>query len=62
MRLTPPTQNIFYLSIVLAIVALIVYVLGLATVLPLPLSFHLAFWLVAVAWAAITAGVAFKGV
>jgi len=63
MRLTPPTKNVFFFSVLLAVLALIVYVLGLFGIFGgVPLALHIAFWLAGLAWIAVAAGVALKGV
>ncbi|HUW72601.1 MAG TPA: hypothetical protein VMW05_00985 [Methyloceanibacter sp.] len=63
LRLTPPTKNIFYLSTLCAIVAFVLYLLGVFggvgggfPMLPI------AFWVAMLAWGLMTAGVAMKGV
>ncbi|WP_141700509.1 hypothetical protein [Methyloceanibacter superfactus] len=60
MRLTPPTRYVFFSSVVLAVAALVLYVLGLFQVIDG--AAHFAFWVAFVAWLAMTAGVAAKGV
>jgi hypothetical protein len=60
MRLTPPTQTIFYLSVFLALVALVFYFLGVFGVLVGTLTY--AFWLAIAGWLAMTVGVTWKGV
>jgi hypothetical protein len=63
-RLTPPTKNIFYLSVLLGIMAIILYVLGLFGVIGGGFAgvAHYAFWSALLGWAVMTAGVAMKGV
>ena len=59
-RLTPPTKMIFNISVVLGVIALLLYfinVFGIFTV-----SMNLAFWVAATAWGVMTAGVCMKGV
>jgi hypothetical protein len=59
-RLTPPTKMVFNISVVLGVIALILYfvnVFGIATI-----SMNIAFWIAAAAWGLMTAGVAMKGV
>ena len=59
-RLTPPTKVVFNISIVLGVIALILYfvnVFGIAAI-----SMNLAFWIAAAAWGVMTAGVCMKGV
>ena len=59
-KLTPPTKMVFNISVVLGVIALILYfvnVFGMATI-----SMNLAFWLAAAAWGVMTAGVCMKGV
>jgi hypothetical protein len=63
-RLTPPTKNVFYLSVVCAVVAIVLYVLGVAGIIGggfLAVA-HFAFWIGILAWALLLAGVAMKGV
>lgn len=60
MRLTPPTNYVFFSSVVLALAALALYFLdafGFAENV-----LHFAFWVAMVAWFAISAGVVAKGV
>ena len=59
-RLTPPTKMVFNISVVLGVIALILYfvnVFGIATI-----SMNIAFWIAAGAWGLMTAGVCMKGV
>jgi hypothetical protein len=56
MRLTPPTKNVFWISVVVAVVGLIAK-LGLVGFLA-----PYAFWLVLVAFVLLVLGVAMKGV
>ena len=59
-RLTSPTKMIFNISVILGVIALILYfviVFGVAAI-----SMHLAFWVAAAAWAVLMAGVCMKGV
>jgi len=59
-QLTPPTKMIFNISVVLGVIALILYfvnVFGVASI-----SMNLAFWIAVVAWGVMTAGVCMKGV
>jgi hypothetical protein len=64
LRLTPPTKNIFYLSILCAIVAIVLYLLGVFGVIGggFAAVSHIAFWIGILGWALLTAGVAMKGV
>ncbi len=64
LRLTPPTKNIFYLSSTLAIIAVVLYLLGMFGVLPGGFAAvgQYAFWAAFLAWVAMTAGVCMKGV
>ncbi len=63
-RLTPPTKNIFYLSIICAVVAIVLYFLGVFGVIGggFAAVAHYAFWIGILGWALLTAGVAMKGV
>ena len=60
-RLTPPTQMVFGISVVLGVLALVLYLLGVfgitggATVV-------WGFWAAILAWAVMVAGVCMKGV
>lgn len=59
-NLTPPTKMIFNISVILGVIALIIYfvnVFGVAAI-----SMNIAFWAAAAAWGVLTAGVAMKGV
>lgn len=59
-NLTPPTKMIFNISVILGVIALIIYfvnVFGVAEI-----SMNIAFWAAAAAWGVLTAGVAMKGV
>lgn len=59
-QLTPPTKMIFNISVVLGVIALILYfvnVFGMASI-----SMNLAFWVAVAAWGVMTAGVCMKGV
>lgn len=60
MRLTPPTRYVFFSSVVLAIAALAFYVLDLLAAFEG--AMHFAFWAAFVAWLALMAGAAAKGV
>ena len=60
MRLTPPTNYVFFSSIVLALAALVLYFFDVLGVVEGTLQF--AFWVAIMAWLAITAGVVAKGV
>ncbi len=64
LQLTPPTKNVFYLSTLLAIVAIVLYLLGVFGVIGggFESIAHITFWVAIVAWALMTAGVAMKGV
>jgi len=58
-QLTPPTKNIFYLSVGLGVLSIALYLLGVGG--GFRAVSHYAFWL-AVGWLAMTVGVAFKGI
>jgi len=60
MRLTTPTKYVFFSSIVLAVAAIVLYVLGALGLVDA--SYHFAFWVAMVAWLALAVGVAAKGV
>lgn len=59
-RLTPPTKMVFNISVVLGVLALILYFLNVFAIAAVP--WHLGFWTGIAAWALMTAGVAMKGV
>jgi len=60
MQLTPPTNYVFFSSIVLALAALALYFLDVLGVAEGTLQF--AFWVAIVAWLAIAVGVVAKGI
>lgn len=60
MRLTPPTKYVFFSSAVLAVAALVLYVLGVLGLVEG--ASHFAFWVAIVGWLAVAAGVVAKGV
>lgn len=64
LRLTPPTKNIFYLSTLCALVAVVLYLLGVFNVIGggFAAIAHIVFWIAVLGWALMTAGVAMKGV
>jgi hypothetical protein len=59
-KLTPPTKNVFNLSILLGIVAIVMYLANVFGIFAVPMA--LAFWVAVAAWGLLTAGVAMKGV
>jgi small-conductance mechanosensitive channel len=63
-QLTPPTKNVFYLSIICAVVAIVLYILGVLGVIGggFMAVAHIAFWIGMLGWALLMAGVAMKGV
>ena len=64
LRLTPPTKNMFYFSSVLAIIALVLYFLGVFGIIAggFAAAGQYAFWAAFLAWVAMTAGVCMTGV
>ena len=60
MRLSPPAKNVFYFSMLMALAALVLYVLDGFGVIGG--SLHYAFWIAIVGWAAMTVGVVATGV
>lgn len=60
MRLTPPTQYVFYASVVLGVAALVLYGLGVLGLMDA--AHHFAFWTAMVAWLGLVVGVAARGV
>ncbi len=59
-RLTPPTKIIFNISVILGVIALLLYFLNVFAIFVTPM--HLGFWAGIAAWGVLTAGVAMKGV
>lgn len=59
-RLSPPTKMIFNISVVLGVIALILYFLNVFAVVSVSVVW--AFWVAVFAWAALLAGVCMKGV
>ena len=64
LRLTPPTKNVFYLSVLCATVAVVLYLLGVFGLVGggFAAVAHFAFWIAVLGWALLMAGVAMKGV
>ena len=61
MRLSPPKQWVFFVSLTLGTLAVLLFVFGSLGVLGAGFG-SLAYWLAVVAWALLTAGVVLKGV
>jgi len=63
-QLTPPTKNVFYISIILGLLSIVLYLLGVSGAIGggFQAVSHYAFWLAVAAWLVMTAGVAFKGI
>ena len=59
-KLTPPTKMVFNISVILGVIALLLYFVNVYGVADIPM--HLAFWVAAGAWGVMTAGVCMKGV
>lgn len=64
MRLTPPTKKVFYISVICAVVAFVLYLLGVFGIIDGGFASvsHFAFWAAMLGWGMMTAGVAMKGV
>ncbi|MGH6791715.1 MAG: hypothetical protein ACRECF_03135 [Methyloceanibacter sp.] len=64
MQLTPPTKNIFHLSVFLALIGLILYFLGAFDVFEAGFQAvgHYAFWAALLGWLVLLIGVSAKGV
>jgi len=64
MQLTPPTKNMFYVSVLLGLAGLILYLLGVSGVIEggFQAIAHYAFWAAFLGWLAMTVGVAAKGI
>ena len=63
-QFTPPTKNVFYISIILGVLSIVLYLLGVSGAFGgvfQAVSYY-AFWLAVLAWLVMTAGVAFKGI
>ncbi len=60
----PPTTTVFYLSVLLAIVAVVLYLLGVFGVIGggFAAVAHYAFWIAVLGWALLAAGTALKGI
>ena len=59
MRLTPPKKNVFIISLILAIIAVVVKLLAYFIIIPvLPV---LVFWILAASWLLLVLGIALKG-
>ncbi|MEG6510099.1 hypothetical protein V6C03_14105 [Methyloligella sp. 2.7D] len=63
-RLTPPKKNVFWFSVALGALALILYFVGIFGFIDggFTAIHHYVFWIIVVGWAALIAGVAMKGV
>lgn len=63
-QLTPPTKNVFYISVALGVLSIVLYLLGVSGVIGggFQAVSHYAFWLAVLGWLAMTVGVAFKGI
>jgi hypothetical protein len=63
-RLTPPTKNVFYISVGLGVLSIVLYLLGVFGVTGggFQAVSHYAYWLAVLGWLAMTVGVAFKGI
>lgn len=59
-QLTPPTKMIFNISVLLGVIALIMYFVNVFAVASI--SMTIAFWVAVAAWGVLTAGVCMKGV
>lgn len=59
-KLTPPTKNVFNISVILGVIAIVLYLLNVFVIVAVPMA--IAFWVAVAAWALMTAGVCMKGV
>jgi len=59
-QLTPPTKMVFNISVLLGVIAILLYLANVFAIFVTPI--HLAFWVAIAAWGVLTAGVAMKGV
>ncbi len=64
MRLSPPKQWVFFVSLTLGVLAVLLFVFGSLGMLGGGFGKYVmfAYWLAVIAWALLAAGVAFKGV
>lgn len=64
LRLTPPTRNLFYLSTLIVVIAVVLYVFASFGLIIGGLSIvaHYAFWIAIIGWVLLAVGVAMKGV
>lgn len=63
-RLTTPTKNVFYLSILIVVIAVVLYLFGVAGFIGggFAAVAHIAFWIAIIGWGLLAIGVAMKGV
>ena len=59
-KLTPPTKMVFNISVILGVIALLLYFVNVYAVADMPM--HVAFWVATAAWGVMMAGVCMKGV
>lgn len=59
-NLTPPTKVVFNISVLLGVIALLLYLLNVFALFATPM--HLGFWVGIAAWGVLMAGVCMKGV
>jgi len=64
LRLTPPTKNVFYVSIICIVFAVALYLFGVFGLVTGGFASvaHFAFWSAVLGWVMLTLGVALKGV
>ena len=62
--LTPPTKNVFYLSVLLIVIAIVLYLCGVGGLISggFAAVAHIAFWIAIIGWGLLAVGVAMKGV
>lgn len=59
-KLTPPTKMVFNISVLLGVIAILLYFLNVFALFATPM--HLGFWVGIAAWGLLMAGVCMKGV
>ena len=64
LRLTPPTKNVFFLSTLVAVIAIVIYLFAAFGLIAGGFSVvaHYAFWIAIIGWGLLAIGVAMKGV
>ena len=63
-RLTPPTKNVFYLSTLIVVIAVVLYLFAVFGLIAggFAAVAHYAFWIAIIGWGLLAIGVSMKGV